>query len=161
VYAFMEQSACTYSFPVASASDCKAPKGAWAISGNGTCTVAYTDQPTGLFPRWAAQRSDPQCNVDPSTGKKAAATIRPNPSFDLPAIALPPGDAFETSALRVRASEQLRTAELNLCAAQRLRAVAPGASGGAALLLPADGQRRLLDVIRARAQRAMLQMATI
>lgn len=55
----------------------------------------------------------------------------------------------------------LRLGDLNLCIAQQMRDASPGASGGAALLLSADEQVQLLQIVKERAQIAMLQYATI
>ncbi len=59
------------------------------------------------------------------------------------------------------ANGDLLTAGINLCMAQRLRQLSPGGSGGELLLLPASDQRYLLEVIRERAQIAMLQYAEL
>jgi hypothetical protein len=52
-------------------------------------------------------------------------------------------------------------AELNLCIAQRLRQSVPGSAGGQALLYSEAEQRELLEIIRERAQIAMLQFGLL
>ena len=69
---------------------------------------------------------------------------------------------FSNLGLLVRGTNaDLRSGGLNLCIAQKLRAVSPGAAGGEALLLSEEEQRQLIEIIRERAQIAMLNYALL
>ena len=64
-------------------------------------------------------------------------------------------------ALKTDADADLRTASVNLCVAQQLRSRTPGASANEALTFSETEQRQLLEVIRERAQIAMLQYSLL
>ncbi|HEV3192383.1 MAG TPA: hypothetical protein VGY54_17855, partial [Polyangiaceae bacterium] len=120
---------------------------------------------TDRLARWKAQREDTLCNVDPSTNVDAKvslvppATLRQQPL--IPCVSPFQDVPFNGFFACENANSTVRAAVTNFCVAQRLRNIAPGAAGGAALLLPGEQQRQLLNVVRTQSQIAMLQYASI
>jgi len=129
---------------------------------------AFCPHPETYLDDWISFRQDPSRTCD-------AQTLEPNQDahFDadhgvkesIPVDAVvynnmsPKNQADVTR--QTAANGDLLTAGINLCMAQRLRQLSPGGSGGELLLLPAADQRYLLEIIRERAQIAMLQYAEL
>jgi hypothetical protein len=109
---------------------------------------------------WAQQRETPACNVDPSTGRPAVVTFYSN-SNDT--VLMPPASTFvnlsgNVDVAAAGAQYEIDIAELNLCMGQRLTEYVSSADS---LLLSAADQLQLVEVIRERAQMAMLHFAQI
>ena len=118
------------------------------------------DDPKPLQDNWTAFRNDPAYNCDP-------VTLTPGRDATLPSEVavkeLIPGTGVDLNEheYRLRSSSALRDAGINACIARTLRGMFPGSSASEALLMPAADQRALLELIRERAQIAMLNYALL
>ena len=129
----------------------------------GTCSESAGGSAQDLY-YWYNMRKDPAWSCDPTT-------LAPTSGVDLAAgpqhasitegLDLTLGISLEQLPAATVANQDIRTAALNLCIATTLRDLSPGASGPAALLYTDADQRELLEVIRERAQIAMLQYALL
>ncbi len=119
--------------------------------------------------RWAWQRRRASCNVDTSTRAQAVvgffgnatmghALASSSPANTSPEFSGLAGSAANVNGAVAAAQKEVDIAEVNLCMAQRLRENMASADS---LFLSAADLRQLLEVIRERAQTAMLQYALL
>jgi hypothetical protein len=109
---------------------------------------------------WVQQRETPICNVDPSTGQPTVVNFFSNSNVG---VVMPAASTFVDLSGNVdvavaAAQFEIDVAELNLCMGQRLT---ESVSSADSLLLSATDQLQLVEVIRERAQLAMLYFAQI
>lgn len=112
----------------------------------------------GIEQRWYTSRANRRLNVNSSTNADQALIFRPHDTTAyqiFPAGALP---QFITATGATEAQRPLFWAEGNLCVAQSLR---ESLSAAQSLLMSAEDYREMLEIIRQRAQVAMLEYSHI
>lgn len=129
------------------------------------CDTSCTD-PRRTAERWYHLRSSPSRNCDAGNltlnGQDAVIPLTPVRETVYEVFPPEPLGVGTPSEQRTRlADSELRSAGINLCIALQLRRASPGASSGETLLLSEAEQRELLEVIRERAQIAMLDYALL
>lgn len=119
----------------------------------GTCSSAVK--------RWARQRQIDWCNVDTSTGLPSTVHFYGNQSVghtlaasSFTALAATASSPSVLDGAIASAQKEVDIAEVNLCMGQRLRENIASADS---LFLSADDLRQLLEVVRQRAQLAIVQ----
>jgi hypothetical protein len=112
--------------------------------------------------QWIKYRSSGVNECDPTTMQPTnqPVPLRPLRLSGLVDYAVIPPSTAQPSPSEL-AERDISEAELNLCIAQSLRSSIAGAASGAALLFSDSDQRELLEIIRERAQIAMLQYALL
>lgn len=106
---------------------------------------------------WKDARATSTKNCDPSSGAPMGWDIE---SADITVPALLTDLQLSDSGAKA-AQYELAGPSIDLCVAQQLRRAAPGAMGAEAVLFSAAEQLELLEVIRERAQIAMLRFAQL
>ncbi len=137
------------------------PQSTFTINGCGT-SVGACPSP---MKRWARQRQISSCNVDTSTGLPSVVRFYDNTKTGH-TLASSSFTALQSTAASIpilngaiaAAQKEVDIAEVNLCMAQRLRENVASADS---LFLSAADLRQLLEVIRERAQIAMVQYALL
>jgi hypothetical protein len=133
----------------------------------------------GPLGHWYFQRNDPNCNVSdpndasvkpsillqpvgnqiPSIQQDLGAGVGPIPYPTQEVGCVTPGAYCNNIAI---ANQILKMPSLNLCLARALRTASPGTAGANdTLFMAASDQRELLEVIRERAQMAMIEFAQL
>lgn len=118
---------------------------------------------------WVVQRKIPACNRQPGGDVAAWIDVQPLYSSDFSKSRslnfTYRGGAPKCNDINQDFSaglyEDIHYAALNACVAHRLRFAAPGSAGAESLLLSAAEQRSLLEVVRERAQVALIQYSRI
>ena len=110
--------------------------------------------------KWIANRANVDCNVDAGNVTEFRSyplqPLSPALNVTYGTSARPCGAGNASDTLPDFALRNIHNTALNACLAQRLRAVMPGTAGAEGLVLDRSQQRELLEVIRERAQLALI-----
>lgn len=116
--------------------------------------------PVTFSGQWASLRANASNSCDPTTMKPTgvAVTLKPVSQFWVQDPSLEPMSGTPPNS---NAEEYLLSPDINFCVASLLRSSEPGGASGQVLLFSDADQRELLEIIRERAQMAMLQYALL